>query len=77
MRKELPKEITKIELAKNGFINFYIHKNFIQKELEIIYKQKTKFGISRIGKNKIIIIDYSSPNIAKPMHIGHLRSCRL
>jgi len=74
MRKKLPKEITKIELAKNGFINFYIHKNFIQKELEIIYKQKTKFGISRIGKNKIIIIDYSSPNIAKPMHIGHLRS---
>ncbi len=74
MRKKLPKEIIKIELAKNGFINFYINKIFIQKELETIYKQKTKFGLSKIGKNKTIIIDYSSPNIAKPMHIGHLRS---
>jgi len=74
MRKKLPKGIIKVQLAKNGFINFYIDKNFIQKELEVIYKQKTKFGISKIGKNKTIIIDYSSPNIAKPMHIGHLRS---
>jgi len=74
MRKKLPKEIIKIELAKNGFINFFINKESIQKELEAIYKQRTKFGLSKIGKNKTIIIDYSSPNIAKPMHIGHLRS---
>ncbi|HZJ42047.1 MAG TPA: arginine--tRNA ligase [Patescibacteria group bacterium] len=74
MQQNLPKEIAKVELAKNGFINFYLNKNSIQKELETIYKQKTKFGLSKIGKNKTIIIDYSSPNIAKPMHIGHLRS---
>ena len=74
MQQKLPKEIIKIELAKNGFINFFIKKEFVQKELEIIYKQKTKYFLSNIGKNKTIIIDYSSPNIAKPMHIGHLRS---
>jgi len=74
MQKNLPKEIIKVELAKNGFINFYVNKNFIQKELETIYKQKTNFWTVKTGKNKTIIIDYSSPNIAKPMHIGHLRS---
>lgn len=74
IKKELPKQIIKIELAKNGFINFYLDKKFIQKELQEIFKNKSNFGFSKIGKKKTVIIDYSSPNIAKPMHIGHLRS---
>ena len=74
MQKKLPEQITRVELSKNGFINFFLDKKFIQKELETIYEQKTKFGLSKADGNKTIIIDYSSPNIAKPMHIGHLRS---
>ena len=63
--------ITKIEVI-GGYLNFFINKEILAKEtLEEI---ENGFGKSEIGKGKNIIIDYSAPNIAKPFHIGHLRS---
>ena len=73
----LPKNndfIKKIEIANPGFINFFLSEQFLVEETNKIIKQKRKYGSSDIGKNKVIIIDYSSPNIAKPFGIGHLRS---
>ncbi|MBU4204888.1 arginine--tRNA ligase [Patescibacteria group bacterium] len=64
----------KVEVAAPGFINFFISKEYLQRQIKEILKQKEKFGGQNIGKNRAVMVDYSSPNVAKPMHVGHLRS---
>lgn len=71
---ESKKYFEKIELAGKGFINFYLSHNFLQTKLKDIHGQINSFGKSEEGRDKTVIVEYSSPNIAKPMHIGHLRS---
>lgn len=67
---KLPEEIEKVE-NKGPYLNFFVNKKILA---EKIIKVNANFGKSPVGKGKKIVIDFSGPNIGKPMHIGHIRS---
>lgn len=57
------------------YVNFFIDRAVLAETvLEEIKNEKERYGSSDIGKDKTVIVEYSSPNIAKPFHIGHIRT---
>ena len=66
-------KIEKIEIA-GGYLNFFINKNILVSEVLKEISSNEEYGKSELGNGKNIIVEYSAPNIAKPFHIGHLRT---
>lgn len=64
----------KIEIAAPGFINFWLSQKTLAEELKQVIKADNDYGRSITGRGKTVVVDYSAPNIAKPMNVGHLRS---
>ena len=62
-----------VEAVMPGFINLKLSDAFLQNYLEEM-RTSTDFGVEKIGEGKTIVVDYGGPNVAKPLHIGHLRS---
>lgn len=66
--------LDRVEIASPGFLNFYLSDNYLISNLSQILEKRDKHGTSAINKGKKVIVEFSSPNIAKPFTVGHLRS---
>src|SRR5699024_11531161 len=62
-----------VEAVMPGFLNLKLSGSFLKAYLEQM-RANEDFGVVKTGAGKTIVVDYGGPNVAKPLHIGHLRS---
>ena len=74
LEKNPIKEIREIKVL-NGYINFFLNTNLLaESAISRIIRQKENYGSGNIGKGKKVMVEFSSPNTNKPLHLGHLRN---
>jgi arginyl-tRNA synthetase len=70
---ESDEKIAKTEIAGPGFINFFVNKNYLAQQINELCKDP-RLGVPLTNKPQTIVVDYSSPNVAKEMAVHHIRS---
>lgn len=65
--------VAKAEIAGPGFINFFVAEDFLGKQLQAALADE-RLGVAARSTPQTVVVDYSGPNLAKEMHVGHLRS---
>lgn len=66
-------KLEKIEIAKPGFINFFLKKSFWYPVIEEILSREKQFGVSNLGNNEPVLVEFVSANPTGPLHVGHGR----